>query len=905
MIGAITVFTSEIPTVLGKAFKLRPDGTLEKSVAGHMSKGTYRTESFANIDALARLLASIKLNEAISASRPVGADAGIVVSERLLATHTGAVTRSKSNFALADAPGLGICDYDLQDGVKPLSQQELGDALLSVCPASADAGVLHWVSGSSCIYNGSHELKGIGGQRLYIMVQSVADWPRALSAINKRLALKGIGLNIKVSSSGSLLVRHLFDSAMGESARLDFAPAGAICTAPIVQRRGLPVQISSGTSWLDTRQAIPDLTAEEEAQYVALVETAKHVAQPEAMLKRLEWRSTHERAAMTTALSKGEDIEQARVNTGRTLDSALGGSLLGSFELIHVDDRGKETRLSVDQILSARERWHLCKFLSPLDPDHRNRSADAIIYADQPQAVLFDLNDTTVYRLLAQPARLAIQQGGRAELANQIADALKTEPDLFTLGGQLVRAVKGAFAPVSRPILSYLIGTKVALYRQGKEKQAAADIDQPTADMVLALLNERANSVTGRASIPLVCTDGRIIQRPGFDPETGIYLDLIPGDIKPIPQAPTRQETVDSLKRLWKPWAAYQWAGPNDRAAMLATVLTIPLRPTVQAAPGLFVDSPLQGSGKSKAVGAVAAVARGCNGGAKSWIGSNEIELGKYLLSTIRTGDPAINFDNVLGTFDSAQLATAIADGRINDRLLGASELKSLDARVMWLASGNNASLARDMGTRWLQARIDTKSEAPHRLSYPYDPVDVALSDRMSIARSAVLVHRTWHSGGAPRTDGINTRFAEWGRVVRQMVLWLQSSGLASEAGLGPLGDPAASILEGSIAADPESESLALLLHGLSESFGCDTFSSSDVAQIFKAGEDSANENKVAVFEGITGLTPRARYGVTTQSIAAVLRNRRDRPTLGMVLTAVPQFGRDVARGTLWRIDSA
>lgn len=75
MTGQLTIFASETPAVLGKTFKLRPDGSLEKAVAGHMSKGTYRTASFATIGELKKLLASIKPNEAISASLPVGAAA--------------------------------------------------------------------------------------------------------------------------------------------------------------------------------------------------------------------------------------------------------------------------------------------------------------------------------------------------------------------------------------------------------------------------------------------------------------------------------------------------------------------------------------------------------------------------------------------------------------------------------------------------------------------------------------------------------------------------------------------------------------------------------------------------------------------------------------------------------------
>lgn len=904
MIGKFTIFSSERPAVLGKTFRLE-SGQLIKDTAGQMSKGSHRQQAFSNVAELAALLANFGHHEALSSSLSCNGPTGTVVSEKLLGSNPGAVTRSKTNFALPDSPGLMILDYDPEDGKQPLTQKVLWAALIKVCPSISTAGVVWWVSGSSCIWQDEKTLKGICGQRVYVLIQSLADTARALSTLNKRLWLEGIGGHVKVSSSGALLTRSLFDAAMGEPARLDFAPAGSVCQPPLEQRRGSPVVLAQG-GFLDTRHAVPDLTADDEARYVALVETAKHLAEPAAQVQRLAWKAERERSAMTAAVTAGEDVEEARVRVGRTLDAALGGALLGSFPLIHVDDMGKELEVTVDQVLSDRERWHLCRFLSPIEPDHRDRAADALLYANQPQPVLFDLNDGgTVYRLMKQPARLPVMQGGKAELASQIADALKDEPDLFSTGGQLVRAVRGSFAAVSRPMLTYLIGTKVALYRRGKDKDAATDIDQPTADMVHALLAERARAVTGRASTPLVTTEGRVIDRPGLDKATGIYLDIEPGEVKAIPHKPTRVETVAALRRLWKPWAAYQWATPADRAAMLATVLTIPLRPTIEAAPGLFADAPLQASGKSKAVGAVATVARGRAGGAKTWVAGNEVEVEKWLLSTVRAGESAVTLDNLTGVFDSSCLATAMTEGRVSARLLGVSEIKSHDARLMWLASGNNASLARDMGTRWMMARIDTKSDSPHKLAYPFDPVEAALSDRLGIVRATVIVHRAWHEAGKPRADKINTRFAEWGRVVRQLVLWLRGSGLAAEAGIGDLGDPAASILEGACTADPETDSLAMLLYGLSETFGVDPFTSGEALKVFKAGEDSCIEEKLAVYEGIVGLMPRAKQGITTQSLAAVLRNRRDRPVLGMKLTTVQQFGREAARGAMWRIERA
>lgn len=905
--GRLTIFTSERPAVLGKTFKLSPDGVLTKETAGQMSRGRYSVAEFADVEGLAALLQTIRTDQAISASLPNSGEAsGVVVAEKLLDQTPGAVSRSKRCFVLSDAPGVMILDYDPPEASTPQSREELWRAVLGVAPLLADAGVVHWYSGSSLIFNGDQCLKPAAGQRLYVMTQSLADMPRALAVLNKRLWLAGIGGHVKVSASGSLLVRNLFDAAMGDAgARLDFAPAGSICTPPLEQRRGTPTFIASG-SFVDTRVALPDLSSDEEARYAGLVEQAKHRAQPEADAARARWREEHTREAVARAVADGaDDLEQIRALVGRTLDAAVGGVLLGTFPLIHVDDRGCEHSLTVDQLLSDRERYHLSKLLSPLNPDHRERTPDTIAYLLQPSPVLFDLDEGgKLYRLAPQAVRLQVTTGGRAELAGQIADQLATCPDVLSLGGSLVLAQLGRFAPMSKPLLSYLIGTRVALYRQGKDRASAVDVDQQTADMAHALLSHRARTICGRTTLPLIDSTGRVIDRPGLDEASGIYLDLKPGEWPTVPQSPTRAQAVDALRRLFAPWRAYKWASANDRAAMLATVLTVPLRPTIDAAPGLFADAPIQASGKSKAVGAVAALVEGGKVPPKPWVSGSEPEVEKFALSVARSGVGSVVLDNVLGLFDSACLAAAMTEGRVSGRLLGANETLSPSARLLWLASGNNASLSRDMATRWLRARIDSGSGSPHRLAYAFDPVEAALADRVGIVSAILTVHRAWHAAGCPRGDQISTRFAEWGRTVRHLTLWLRDSGIADDAGIRSLGDPAHSILSDEALVDPEQESLGILLCGLVERFGSDPFSPADVVKVCKEVESGTaiDVDRIAVSEGIYGLMPRARGGLTSQAVAACLRNRRDRPAFGLKLLEHPQYGRDAARGSLWRV---
>lgn len=902
MIGRCTLFTSITPKTLGKVFRKLPDGTLDKQVAGNMSEARFEAVSFATASDFAALLQSVGTHQALSSSLPVGAASGRVVTEKALPNTPGAVARSKRFFALKSEPGFLLLDADApKDGSKPLDSQALFALLCELVPDAAQVGVIAYPSGSSLIYEGDTQHRGIGGMHLQLLIKDASDTQRFGKALTQRLALAG-HLRIEVSASGALLPRTVFDEAVHQPARLCFS-GGAVCMAPLEQRRGAPVILSDG-GFLDTRAACPDLTADEEAQYVGLIESAKSKAQPAADAARAAWRAAREKEGLSAAVASGEDLTEAKTRIARTLDAALGGSLLGSFPLILVDDQGKETTVTVDQALADRAKLHLSRCLDPLNPDHRDRTADAVLYVNQVQPVVFSLDDGgTVYRLLRQPTRLAVVNGEKARLAEAIADELATEPDLFVVAGQVMRVTGGDFAAMSRPLLHYRTGCRVALYRQTKDKASPVEPDAPLLDMVLALLPERLRSITGRATTPLVTTDGRAITASGFNVETGLYLDLKPDDCEPVNMNPARAETVAALRRAWAPWSSYKWATPHDRAAMLATVLTVPLRPTIDAAPGLFADAASQSAGKSKAVGAIAAIVRGRRGGMKTWVSDQEEELGKYLLSAVRAGDPAIVFDNITGLFRSPTLATSMIEGKLNIRLLGVNDLKTPDARVMWLASGNNASLDRDMATRWMVARIDPGVEHPGMVAFPFDPVEAALNDRIGIARAAITVHRAYHEVGHPKTDNVPTRFAEWGRSVRQLVLWLQSSGLAAEAGIGALGDPAFSILEGSAAIDPESESLSLALQGLIECFNTEPFSAAEVRREFERGETGHDEGSVLIHEGFSGLLPAARRGtLSAQTLNAAMKNRRGRIVGGLCLDQVPQFGAAAKRGALWRV---
>lgn len=484
--GKLTLITGEQPSVLGKRFTLQ-DGRLKKETAGPLSVGTYAVCDFSNAADFVSLLTCVGTDQCITASLPLPTlpQCGRFVAKGLRARYPGAITRTKADFGFRlGLPGVMILDYDPQTEDAALSRADLWSLIQANISGVATAGVVHWLSGSSHIWNGSVELQGRRGQRVYILVADAGDIPRASQVFADRLWLAGHG-RVTLSKSGSKLLRHVFDDAMHEPARLDYC-GGAICTPPLEQRRGPPVILSDG-GFLDTRLALPDLTASEAAKVQGLKAEAKDIAEPQAAQAREAYVTARGNALTTGLVRNGLPLLEAQERGMQAARSAIGGTLLGDFTIL-LDD-GAE--VSIAQILDDRDRFHGAICRDPLEPDYRGGKATGKLYLFGAVPTLHSFaHGGATYRLVRQPARIYLQTGRRAEAADEIRARLASEPDVFVKGGVLVRLESGRLIPVKRSAgLSYLVGTRYSLVKRSPDgRDVAVDLDDQTSNMLLASL---------------------------------------------------------------------------------------------------------------------------------------------------------------------------------------------------------------------------------------------------------------------------------------------------------------------------------------------------------------------------------------------------------------------------------
>jgi hypothetical protein len=344
------------------------------------------------------------------------------------------------------------------------------------------AGVLHWSSGSSWIYNGETLLQGQRGQRLYILIQDLSDTERAGIVLQQRLWLQGCG-RIEISKAGSMLPRTTFDAAMHQPARLDFC-GGAVCELPLVQKRPAPFVLSDG-GWLDTRAALADLTLEEQARYEDLVDAAKRAAQPAADAVKAAWQTGRKGGLVQKLVASGVDVSEAEERASRTLQTALKGVLLGDFEITLSDG----ATVTVGEILDNRAKWHGVQTRDPLEPQYQSNKTCGILYLFGGRPVLSSrAHGGQTFVLVRQPARLYLAKGGKAELATAIVDKLASNDDVFRCGGLLVQVVDGSVRQLERNALLHLVQSRISFYsKTSKGEDTPVDLPGDVVDMVLAV----------------------------------------------------------------------------------------------------------------------------------------------------------------------------------------------------------------------------------------------------------------------------------------------------------------------------------------------------------------------------------------------------------------------------------
>jgi len=299
------------------------------------------------------------------------------------------------------------------------------------------------------------------------------------------------------------------------------------------------------------------------------------------------------------------------------------------------------------------------------------------------------------------------------------------------------------------------------------------DCPDDIARRILDMRRERALPVLKAiAQYPTMTPSGRVLEKLGYDQETGILLLNPSGEPWPgIPLQPTIDEVLAALEKLWSPFVRFPFADETSRSVALAALLTATVRRTLPTAPAFMFAAPCAGSGKTLLASCVLELAGRVP---TSTLSVKEEEVQKTLIAELRKAPPAIFFDNTVGTVNSMALNAMLTADVYEGRILGQSETSgALPTNVLVVLTGNNARPAGDTCRRMLVSTIDPRTEQPYRRQFPFNPLDMVRADRMGMVAAALSILRGWMTSGVGQLapSGLGSIEA-WDRLGRQAVVW-------------------------------------------------------------------------------------------------------------------------------------
>ncbi|HEX9326986.1 MAG TPA: hypothetical protein VF915_10740, partial [Reyranella sp.] len=330
---------------------------------------------------------------------------------------------------------------------------------------------------------------------------------------------------------------------------------------------------------------------------------------------------------------------------------------------------------------------------------------------------------------------------------------------------------------VPSPLLLRELG-KAAVWRKfDGRSQGLVPIDPPSevAAQIRAMADEWPfPPLLGVISTPTLRPDGSLLDRPGYDPATGLVL-FEPPPMPPIPAEPSKDEALLALKVIDALLAEFPYS--DDKAASRSVALSMLMTPVLRGAIGPAVPlhiakAPAGGTGKSYLADIASGIAVGepCPVIA---VAPNAEETEKRLIGAALTGQAIISIDNCNGELRSPFLCQAVERPLLQVRALGSSDLARIGNSVTCFANGNNIEVAEDLVRRAIQCSLDADMEQPETRKFKGDPMKAVLADRGRYVSAILTVARAYIVAGKPGKPSPFASFDRWSELVRGALIWL------------------------------------------------------------------------------------------------------------------------------------
>ena len=860
----LTVLSSQKPKVLTKQVRLSKEGRMVKVPSAQLTRGEAEVVSVTCIEEFAELLQGLADSQALVYGVPKhGLKQAKVVTKRDLESLDGSpgiIARSNDHFEWPASPGVMMLDYD-PDG-EALDREAVLELLYNACPAIKDVDHLWWMSSSSNISNTEmgEQLSGVSGQRIYFIVDDARDIPRAAKVLGEKLWLAGHG-HIKISASGAMLERVPFDMSVYQPSRLDFA-AGASCVAPLAQDRGTPVLFKGTSASLDTASALQDLDSSDQQKLNELRAGKEVVARPKADEARLEYARRMKKKLNTSEF--GESDEEIIAGINRILNKGE----LPSYWILHVWNGLELVDVTVQDVLRDKQAFDGMLCLDPIEPEYDECRLVGKLYLDQHKPRLFSFARGQRSFTLKEFKHVILVESELHEAINETLEILEKRKDAFNYGGVLVTPMNKTLNYLDHPKMKHLLGGFIQYWTLAKPCNPTNELVDGVSSIGVA---RNLNPIIGFVDHPVIDSKLRMLLKPGYNQQMKMLGDFDCKDFDVVDRQLTEKEVMFHWNRVFAPFTAFELGDDDDRTVLMAAVFSVVLRQVLPICPAFGFDAPIQGTGKTLLAETIGIIASGKKPSALAPGRSDyDEEFRKRLMALFLEGEKVVNFDNIVGVFDSASFAAAITSEYYKDRILGKSKNGKILNKTFFMLTGNNMQFVGDMSRRVLKARLIPKSNKLAMRKYEFDPRERALETRSEIISSVLSLINHWKHCGQQKLPGTMTSFPEWDLLVRQPLAFIGQQ--FPETGM-------VDVLDVSLKQQNDSSDKDALINLLKEAaiyFGVGVLFKGGAA--FNAFKDTARfEDAVLAFKSREELR-------SSQHMGNLLKQFKDRDVEGLVL---------------------
>ena len=279
----------------------------------------------------------------------------------------------------------------------------------------------------------------------------------------------------------------------------------------------------------------------------------------------------------------------------------------------------------------------------------------------------------------------------------------------------------------------------------------------------------------GVITAPTLRPDGSVLDRPGYDPKTGLlYIEQQP--FPPIPEQPSfdaGRKALDFI--LAEVLAGFPFVETHHRSAALSAILSVVVRHTLRHVPLHAFTAPKAGSGKSLLADCVALIGIGCPASILA-LSADQGEMNKAITAVLLQGDAVVNLDNIDRgeSLSGREISKALSQEIYSGRILGASKVVNLPSCCLWLATGNQLQVSGDMTRRVIPCEIDPGCERPDEREFKRDLYEWIPAHRPALVAAALTALRAYIAAGKPR-QAIKPLggFKDWSDSVRSALVWL------------------------------------------------------------------------------------------------------------------------------------